>query len=98
MSAKDLTIQADLAPQHDASLLKSRMSSATGTTNYVISMADLPVAEQDAFPGTHSDLYERSYGQCGCASRTGQLAIGSLGGVGFARGATPEWGGMREIE
>ena len=97
MSAEDLTIQAGLALQQDLALV-----SLLGITHvernghhYVNGMADLPAAEQDAFLLAHPDLYERSHGAVRLRIHEGQLAIGSLGEVGYASGAAPEWGGMR---
>jgi hypothetical protein len=54
-------------------------------------MMDLPEAEQDAFLASHPDLYEKSHGAVRLRIRNGRLSIGSLGGVGFATGAYPEW-------
>ena len=48
-------------------------------------------AEQQAFLAAHPDLYERSHGAVRVRIRDGALAIGSLGGIGFASGAAPDW-------
>ena len=99
MGAEDLTIEADLALQQDLALV-----SLLGITHvernghhYVNGMADLPTAEQDAFLLAHPDLYERSHGAVRLRIHAGQLAIGSLGGVGYASGATPDWQAMRAM-
>jgi hypothetical protein len=60
-------------------------------------MADLPAAEQSAFLAAHPDLYERSHGAVRLRIRVGRLAIGSLGGVGFASGAEPDWRAMARM-
>jgi hypothetical protein len=57
-------------------------------------MAGVPEGEQAAFLAAHPDLYERSHGAVRLRIRDGRLAIGSLGGVGFASGAEPDWRAM----
>jgi len=93
MTGEDLTTQAGLAVQQDLALIN-----LIGLTNvernghhYVNGMMDLPEAEQSAFLAAHPDLYERSNGAVRLKIRDGRLAIGSLGGVGFAAGAMPDY-------
>ena len=93
MTGEDLTTQAGLAVQQDLALVN-----LLGITHvernghhYVNGMADLPPHEQDAFLAAHPDLYERSHGAVRLRIRDGELAIGSLGGAGFASGAEPDW-------
>ena len=93
MTGEDLTTQAGLAVQQDLALV-----SLLGMTHvernghhYVNGMAQSPEAEQAAFLAAHPDLYERSHGAVRLKIRAGQLAIGSLGGIGFASGAEPDW-------
>ena len=93
MSAEDLTIQAGLALQQDLALV-----ALLGITHvernghhYVNGMASLPAAEQESFLAAHPDLYELSHGAVRVRIRDGHLAIGSLGGVGFASGALVDW-------
>ncbi len=96
MSAEDLTIQAGLALQQDlalVSLLGIRHVERNGH-HYVNGMADLPAAEQGAFLAAHPDLYESSHGAVRVCIRDGRLAIGSLGGMGYASGAAPDWQAM----
>jgi hypothetical protein len=62
--------------------------------HYVNGMADLPAGEQDSFLAAHPDLYERSHGAVRLRIRAGQLQIASLGCVGFASGAEPDWRAM----
>ena len=99
MTGEDLTTQAGLAVQQDLALIN-----LIGLTNvernghhYVNGMMDLPEAEQSAFLAAHPDLYERSNGAVRLKIRDGRLAIGSLGGVGFAAGAMPDWDALTPI-
>lgn len=100
MSAEDLTIQAGIALQQDLALV-----SLLGITHvernghhYVDGMAALPEDEQQRFLDAHPDLYERSHGAVRVRIRGGELAIGSLGGTGFASGAAPDWSSMRRMQ
>jgi hypothetical protein len=93
MTGEDLTTQAGLAVQQDLALIN-----LIGLTHvernghhYVNGMADLPATEQAAFLAAHPDLYEGSHGAVRLKIKGGRLAIGSLGGVGFATGAYPNW-------
>ena len=93
MTGEDLTTQAGLAVQQDLALIN-----LIGLTHvernghhYVNGMMGLPEAEQAAFLAAHPDLYENSHGAVRLKIRGGQLAIGSLAGVGFASGAMPDW-------
>jgi hypothetical protein len=54
-------------------------------------MMDLPETEQAAFLAAHPDLYEKSHGAVRLRINGGRLQIGSLAGVGFASGASPDW-------
>ena len=100
MTGEDLTTQAGLAVQQDLALIN-----LIGLTHvernghhYVNGMADLPESEQAAFLAAHPDLYERSHGAVRLKIRHGKLSIGSLGGVGFAAGAMPDWSAMTEMK
>ena len=100
MSAEDLTIQAGIALQQDlalVSLLGIRHVERNGH-HYVDGMAALPQDEQQRFLDAHPDLYERSHGAVRLRIRGGELAIGSLGGPGFASGAAPDWASMRAMK
>ena len=99
MSAEDLTIQAGLALQQDLALV-SLMGIDHVERNghhYVNGMAALAPAEQQAFLQAHPDLYEQSHGAVRVHIRDGRLDIDSLGGIGFASGAAPDWGSMRAM-
>lgn len=101
MSGEDLTIQAGLALQQDLALV-----GLIGITHiernghhYVNGMADLPVAEQQAFLEAHPDLYERSAGAVRLRIRDGFIACASLAApAGFASRAWPERGAMRPMK
>jgi L-alanine-DL-glutamate epimerase-like enolase superfamily enzyme len=96
MTAEDLTTQAGLAVQQDLALvnLLGMTHVERNGHHYVNGMADLPAAEQDAFLAAHPDLYERKAGAVRLRIRAGRLAVGSLGCVGFASGAEPDWRAM----
>jgi len=99
MSAEDLTIQAGLALQQDLALV-SLLGIGHVERNghhYVNGMAALSGREQHAFLAAHSDLYEQSHGAVRGRIRDGALAIGSLAGIGFASGASPDWESMRPM-
>jgi L-alanine-DL-glutamate epimerase-like enolase superfamily enzyme len=100
MTGEDLTTQAGLAVQQDLALVN-----LIGLTHvernghhYVNGMMGLPEAEQAAFLAAHPDLYESSHGAVRLKIEDGQLAIGSLGGVGFASGALPDWSAMTAMK
>jgi L-alanine-DL-glutamate epimerase-like enolase superfamily enzyme len=96
MTGEDLTTQAGLAVQQDLALvnLLGLTHVERNGHHYVNGMADLPAREQDAFLAAHADLYERSHGAVRLRIRNGELAIGSLGGIGFASGAEPDWAAL----
>jgi L-alanine-DL-glutamate epimerase-like enolase superfamily enzyme len=99
MTAEDLTTQAGLAVQQDLALvnLLGMTHVERNGHHYVNGMADLPAGEQDAFLAAHPDLYERKAGAVRLRIRAGRLAIGSLGGMGFASGAEPDWRAMTQM-
>jgi hypothetical protein len=99
MSGEDLTTQAGLSVQQDLGLV-----SLLGLDNvernghhYVNGMAELPPSEQQAFLAAHPDLYHRANGAVRLKIAAGMLAIGSLGGTGFASGALPEIDAMQPM-
>jgi hypothetical protein len=99
MSAEDLTIQAGLALQQDLALV-SLLGIGHVERNghhYVNGMAALGAAEQQGFLAAHPDLYEQSRGAVRVRIDKGTLSIGSLGGVGYASGAAPDWASMRPM-
>ena len=99
MTGEDLTTQAGLAVQQDLALV-SLLGLAHVERNghhYVNGMAGLPEAEQNAFLEAHPDLYERSHGAVRLKITTGNLALGSLFGPGYASGALPDFKAMRSM-
>jgi len=98
MTAEDLTTQAGLSVQQDLALvaLLGMTHVERNGHHYVNGMAGLGADEQAAFLAAHPDLYERSHGAVRLAIRGGDLAIGSLGCVGFASGAEPDWSALAE--
>ena len=99
MTAEDLTTQAGLAVQQDLALvnLLGMTHVERNGHHYVNGMADLSADEQDAFLAAHPDLYERKAGAVRLRIRDGRFAVGSLGCVGFASGAEPDWHAMRPM-
>jgi hypothetical protein len=100
MSGEDLTLQAGLAVQQDlalVSLLGLEHVERNGH-HYVNGMSGLPEAEQEDFLKKHPDLYERSHGAVRLKIRAGRLQIESLGCAGYASGAAPDWGAMKEMK
>jgi L-alanine-DL-glutamate epimerase-like enolase superfamily enzyme len=99
MSAEDLTIQAGVSLQQDLALvsLLGIRHVERNAHHYVDGMAALDPLEQDRFLAGHPDLYERSFGAVRVRLREGELALGSLRGVGYASNAAPEWRTMRAM-
>ncbi len=99
LSAEDLTIQAGIALQQDLALV-SLLGIGHVERNghhYVNGMHGLPPSEQTGFLTAHPDLYHRSHGAVRLRIEGGRIAIGSLGGTGFASGAAPDWSAMRAM-
>ena len=98
MTAEDLTTQAGLAVQQDLALvnLLGMTHVERNGHHYVNGMAGLPEVEQQAFLSAHPDLYERSHGAVRLRIREGKLAVGSLGCIGFASAAEPQWSTMKK--
>jgi len=101
LSGEDLTTQAGLALQQDtalAALLGIAHIERNGH-HYVNGFAGqgAPASEQQGFLDAHADLYERAGANVRLRVRDGRLALGSLGGVGFASGVTPDFASMRPM-
>lgn len=97
LTGEDLTLQAGIALQQDLALV-----SLLGLTHvernghhYVNGMAAAPGAEQAAFLEAHPDLYERSHGAVRVKITRGRLALGSLGGPGYASAVHPDFTAMK---
>jgi hypothetical protein len=98
MSAEDLTTQAGLGVQQDLALvaLLGLGHVERNGHHYVRGLAALPAAEQAAWLAAHPDLYVRDGDLVRLRIEQGRLALGSLGCVGFAAGAEPDWTDLRE--
>ncbi len=99
MSAEDLTTQPGLALQQDLALV-SLLGLGHVERNghhYVRGLAALPAGEQAAWLAAHPDLYARDGDLVRLRIIGGRVAIGSLGGPGFAAGAEPDWSALREM-
>lgn len=99
MSAEDLTCQAGLSVQQDLALVALLGLSHVERNghHYVLGMAGAPAAEQAAFRDAHPDLYRKIDARTALAIDRGEIAIGSLGGIGYASGAQPDWQAMRAM-
>lgn len=91
VSAEDLTCQPGLAVQQDTAFV-----AALGLTHvernghhYVDGFGPAPEAEAEAFLAAHPGLYERT-DRVRLAVGSGRLDLSSLGGPGFASGASPD--------
>jgi L-alanine-DL-glutamate epimerase-like enolase superfamily enzyme len=99
MSGEDLTTQAGVCVQQDLAL-----ASMIGLTHiernghhYVNGFNGASVAEQEAFLAAHPDMYHRADGVVRLTIEGGRIAIGSLDRPGFAVGAEPDFGAMKEL-
>ena len=86
MSGEDLTVQAGLCLQQDLALVNLLGISHVERNghHYVNGLAAKSAQEQASYLQAHPDLYERSHGAVRVKITQGQLAIGSLDGVGYA--------------
>ena len=86
MSGEDLTVQAGLCLQQDLALvnLLGIPHVERNGHHYVNGLAAKSDQEQASYLQAHPDLYERSHGAVRVKITQGQLAIGSLDGVGYA--------------
>lgn len=99
MTAEDLTCQAGASVQQDLALvaLLGIDHVERNGHHYVHGMAGAPAPEQDAFLAAHPDLYRQIDGRACLRIAEGRLALGSLGGAGFALGAAPDFDAMRAM-
>ncbi len=99
MSGEDLTCQAGLAVQQDLALVAAlglKHVERNGH-HYVRGMAGASPQQQRSFLTKHSDLYRDIGNSISLRIEAGQVAIGSLAGVGFASAAEPDWPTMCEM-
>lgn len=96
VSGEDLTCQAGLAVQQDLALvaLLGLAHVERNGHHYVAGMQGAPAAETARFAVAHPDLYEPGVDGPLLSIRDGQIAIGSLAGVGYASGALPDFDTM----
>lgn len=99
LSGEDLTCQAGLAVQQDLALVSLLGLSHVERNghHYVAGMQGAPQAEKVHFAAAHSDLYEQGREGPLLSIRDGRIAIASLGAVGYASGALPDFGSMRPL-
>ncbi len=99
LSGEDLTCQAGLAVQQDLALVSLLGLSHVERNghHYVAGMRGAPQAEKVRFAAAHSDLYEQGRDGPLLSIRDGRIAIASLGAVGYASGALPDFGSMRPL-
>lgn len=96
LSGEDLTTLAGVAVQQDlalANLLGIGHVERNGH-HYVDGFSGRPDGEAVAFLAAHPDLYRRQDGRVRLKIEDGRLAIASLGGIGFATGALPDFAAM----
>ncbi|MBY4610570.1 mandelate racemase [Rhizobium sp. 9T] len=99
LSGEDLTCQAGLAVQQDLALVSLLGLSHVERNghHYVAGLRGAPQAEKVRFAAAHPDLYERDNGGPLLSIRDGRIAIASLGAVGYASGALPDFGSMKPL-
>ncbi|MGO7959433.1 mandelate racemase [Rhizobium leguminosarum] len=96
LSGEDLTCQAGLAVQQDLALVSLLGLSHVERNghHYVAGMQGAPQAEKARFAAAHPDLYEQGGDGPLLSIRHGRIAIASLGAVGYASGALPDFEAM----
>ncbi|ANM06533.1 TIM barrel domain-containing protein (plasmid) [Rhizobium phaseoli] len=99
LSGEDLTCQAGLAVQQDLALVSLLGLSHVERNghHYVAGMQAAPQAEKARFAAAHPDLYEEGADGPLLSIRDGRIAIGSLGVIGYASGALPEFEAMEPL-
>jgi hypothetical protein len=93
ISAEDLTCQAGLAVQQDTALVAFHgiAHAERNGHHYVDGFAGAPAAEQERFASAHPDLYRQGGGAIRLRIQDGAIATRSLGCIGFAAAAEPDW-------
>ncbi|MBY3156045.1 mandelate racemase [Rhizobium laguerreae] len=99
LSGEDLTCQAGLAVQQDLALVSLLGLSHVERNghHYVAGMQGAPQAEKARFAAAHPDLYEQGADGPLLSIRDGRIAIDSLGAVGYASGALPDFEAMTPL-
>jgi hypothetical protein len=99
LSGEDLTCQAGISVQQDLALV-SLLGLGHVERNghhYVDGMRGASEPEMDGFAAAHPDLYRRDASGLHLEIHEGQIALRSLGGVGYASGAMPDFSAMRPL-
>ncbi|MBY5402330.1 mandelate racemase [Rhizobium leguminosarum] len=99
LSGEDLTCQAGLAVQQDLALVSLLGLSHVERNghHYVAGMQGAPQAEKARFAAAHPDLYEQGGDGPHLSIGDGRIAIASLGAVGYASGALPNFEAMTPL-
>lgn len=100
LAGEDLTCQAGLAVQQDlalAALLGVEHVERNGH-HYAGGLQGASAEEVAAFAAAHADLYERVGGSLRLRIEAGEIALGSLGCVGFASDAHPDPAALHPLE
>jgi hypothetical protein len=100
MSAEDLTTWPGVSVQQDLALvsLLGMTHVERNAHHFIDGMSFAPEAEQRAFVAAHPDLYDKQDGKPARLKAVGgKLALGSLGGPGFAVGAEMDFKSMKPM-
>ncbi len=91
MSAEDLTTQPGLSVQQDLALvaLLGIPHVERNAHHFIDGFNGRPPAEAQAYLAAHPDLYHEQNGRVRLRIERGQLALGSLAGVGFGSAVDP---------
>jgi hypothetical protein len=100
MSAEDLTTWPGVSVQQDLALvsLLGMTHVERNAHHFIDGMSFAPEAEQRAFVAAHPDLYDKQDGKpARLKAAGGKLALGSLGGPGFAVNAEMDFKSMKPM-
>jgi hypothetical protein len=100
ISAEDLTCQAGLAVQQDTALIAFHgiAHAERNGHHYVDGFANAPEREKAAFAEMHPDLYRGGgSGITRLVIENGSISTRSLGCIGFASAAAPDWSSLTPI-
>ncbi|RFB81925.1 mandelate racemase [Rhizobium leguminosarum bv. trifolii] len=99
LSGEDLTCQAGLAVQQDLALVSLLGLSHVERNghHYVAGMQGALQAEKARFATAHPDLYEQGADGPLLSIRDGRIAIASLGTIGYASSALPDFEAMEPL-
>ncbi|MDR9784511.1 mandelate racemase [Rhizobium redzepovicii] len=99
LSGEDLTCQAGLAVQQDLALVSLLGLSHVERNghHYVAGMQGAPQAEMARFAAAHPDIYEQGAEGPLLSIRDGRISIASLGAIGYASSALPDFEAMKPL-